>query len=206
MKIMLSLIERAYIYDLFSDIFMYKWKEEDYTQLITKLRDLGKDYPYSKDILEKLLIVKRRDVLIEYSTLFLSGIGSRPLVPIESKRFFSLLGEKIAIAKLNDLLSFYRSWGLRLKVGDFFQPEVDHISTVLGFMSFLIYKEHEYELRGKEPFRSVSDQKNFFASHILSWIPDWINDVVNDNRADIYKVVCKELDKWIKEDKDFLGV
>ncbi len=73
-------------------------------------------------------------------------------------------------------------------------------------MSFLILKEHEYELQGKEPIRSISDQKNFFVNHILDWIPDWINDVTNDDRADIFRVVCKELNSWIEEERSFLGV
>lgn len=199
-------MERAYFYDLFSDIFIYKWNETDYKQLITKIRDLGKGYPYSRELMEKLSTVERKDVLIEYSTLFLSGIGTRPLVPIESKRIFSIMGEKIAMIKLNDVVSFYKSWGLKPKVGDLFQPEADHISTILGFMSFLIFKEYEYKSQGKESLRSISDQKIFFTNHILSWIPDWINDVLNDSRSNIFKVVCKELDNWIKEDKDFLGV
>jgi hypothetical protein len=48
------------------------------------------------------------------------------------------------------------------------------------------------------------DQRNFFTTHVYGWIPDWVNDVVHDPRADIYKVVCEELGKWLELERRYL--
>jgi len=87
-----------------------------------------------------------------------------------------------------------------------FTPEPDHISTILAFMSLLIKEEIDLKRKGEggDLFKNKSDQKNFFTTHVYSWIPDWANDVISDKRSDIYRVVCEELRKWIENEREYL--
>jgi len=197
---MRELSNRAFIYDVFSDIFYYKLDDESYKEMIEKIK-IAKDVfdPFS-EVFNVLNLRPKKDYLIEYTTLFLTGLGIKPLVPVESKRLYALMGEKIAMFKLNDIIRFYKSYKLRPKIGDFFQLEVDHVSSIMAFMSYLVSKE------GEEGQRVIIDEKNFFISHIYGWIPDWANDVIADERSEIFKPICKALNEWIYIEKDNLGV
>ncbi|BFH72264.1 molecular chaperone TorD family protein [Sulfurisphaera javensis] len=210
---MSSLLEiasmRFLVYDSFSQLFLYNYYDEDYSQLIKKLgklKDIGEinsivDF---QSIWEKLTSSKKSDYLIEYSTLFLTGLGVKPLTPVESKRFFSLMGEKVAKFRKDDILRFYRSRGLKLNYLGQFIFEEDHISTIFAFMAYLINEELKLRQERKDVYKNLMDQKNFFLTHIYGWIPDWINDVISDKRSDIFKVVCKELRKWIDFENNYL--
>ncbi|WP_338598252.1 molecular chaperone TorD family protein [Sulfolobus tengchongensis] len=201
-------------YDLFADLFLYKFYEEEYKQLQEKLdlidREIGKQLEEIgirvKEIRKVFSDLERKNYLIEYSTLFIAGVGVKSLIPVESKRLFNLMGEKIATFKYNDVIRFYKSRNLVMRFTSQFNPEPDHISSLLAFMSVLIEEEYEYRNQGKDPFRIIQDEKNFATTHIFSWIPDWINDVIRDPRSKIYKVVCSELDHWLKFEKKYLGV
>ncbi|MEM3359033.1 MAG: molecular chaperone TorD family protein [Zestosphaera sp.] len=200
-------------YDLFSDLFLYKFSSEDFNDLLKKLslideklgefiEETGVNVREVRRVIENS---KRSDYLIEYSSLFIAGVGVKPLIPVESKRLFSLMGEKVATFKYNDVIRFYRSRHLVPKLISQFPPEPDHISSLLAFMSLLIEEEFKLRSSGKDAFKTVQDQKNFAVTHLFSWIPDWINDVINDPRSSIYKVVCSELSNWLKFERDFLG-
>lgn len=200
-------------YDMFSDLFLYKFDVNEYQQLLEKIRTLeeklgkymeetGVEITEIRKVLEEN---KRSDYLIEYSSLFIAGVGVKPLIPVESKRLFSLMGERVATFKYNDVVRFYSSRGLVPKLGSQFSPEPDHISSLFAFMSLLVEEEFHNRSTGKDAFKVVQDQKNFATSHLFSWIPDWINDVVHDPRSRIYKVVCSQLGNWLKFEKDFLG-
>ena len=210
---MSSLLEvsslRYLSYDLFSNLFLYNYYDEDYDQLLKKLekvKDLEdvNSIVNFKSIWEKLTSVKKSDYLIEYSTLFLTGIGIKPLTPVESKRLFSLMGEKVAQFRKNDILHFYSSRGLRLNYLGQFRFEEDHISTIFAFMSYLVKEEMMLRKERRDTYKNTMDQKNFFITHIQSWIPDWANDVITDNRSDVFKVICKELRKWIDFENGYL--
>jgi len=210
---MSSLLEvsslRYLSYDLFSNLFLYNYYEEDYDQLLKKLgkvKDLEdvNSIVNFKSIWDKLTSVKKSDYLIEYSTLFLTGIGIKPLTPVESKRLFSLMGEKVAQFRKNDILHFYSSRGLRLNYLGQFRFEEDHISTIFAFMSYLVKEEMMLRKERRDTYKNTMDQKNFFITHIQSWIPDWANDVIMDNRSDVFKVICKELRKWIDFENGYL--
>ncbi|QKR00591.1 molecular chaperone TorD family protein [Metallosphaera tengchongensis] len=200
-------------YDMFSELFLYKFHEEEYNELLNKLKFL--DENLSKYMEETGVNVgeirrafheaKRSDYLIEYSTLFLTGMGVKPLTPVESKRMFSLMGEKVATFKYTDVVRFLKSRGIVPKMSSQFSPELDHISSLLAFMSILIEEEFNLRSSKQDAFKSVQDQKNFATTHLFSWVPDWANDVVSDPRSNLYKVVCRELDNWLKFEKDFLG-
>ncbi len=200
-----TLSSRALVYDFFSDLFVYKWDDEEYESFMQRVKEM-RDFPPLRELSEKLLSTPRRDLLVEYSSLFMANVGERLLNPAESKRLFSILGEKVALMKLRDLLSFYNDWGLSPIPTGFFQPEPDHVSSILAFMSFLIMKEEETKSQGREPVRSKSDQRTFFFNHILSWVPEWCRDVMKDKRADVFSVACRELVNWIEEERKVLGV
>jgi len=210
---MSSLLEvsslRYLSYDLFSNLFLYNYYEEDYDPLLKKmekvkdLEDVNSIVNF-KSIWDKLTSVKKSDYLIEYSTLFLTGIGIKPLTPVESKRLFSAMGEKVAQFRKNDILHFYSSRGLRLNYLGQFRFEEDHISTIFAFMSYLVKEEMMLRKERRDTYKNVMDQKNFFTTHIQSWIPDWANDVIMDNRSDVFKVICKELRKWIDFENGYL--
>lgn len=212
---MSSLLEIASLrylsYDLFSHLFLYNYYDEDYNQLLEKLekvKDLEdvNSIVNFKSIWEKLTSVKKKDYLIEYTTLFLTGTGIKPLTPVESKRFFALSGDTVAQFRKNDILRFYKSRGLTLNYLGQFRFEEDHISTIFAFMTYLIKEEIKLREERKDTYRNIMDQRNFFITHIKGWIPDWANDVITDKRSDIFKVVCKELLKWIEfEDSYLLG-
>ncbi|MUN29834.1 dehydrogenase [Sulfolobus metallicus DSM 6482 = JCM 9184] len=207
MRKMMSLIDRSLLYEFYSDLFIYKWDEEEYSSFVQRVKDVDSTYTNLRPLTSKILNASRKDLLVEYSSLFLTGTGSRPLTPVESKRIFSIMGEKIALSKYKDLLSFYDSWGLKPKsVGNFFQPEADHISSILAFMAFLISKENETTAEGRKPLRSMSDQKLFFFNHVLSWIPSWANDVIKDKRSNLFGVACSSLNQWIEQEKIRLGL
>ncbi|TRM79146.1 dehydrogenase, partial [Sulfolobus sp. D5] len=202
-------ILRFHIYDLFSEIFLYKIDDRQYQQMIDKINkaeeklgDLVKEIAKVdlSEIRQKFFEKKKSDYLVEYSTLFLTGLGYKPLTPVESKRFFVISGEKIALFKYQDITRFYGSRRLLIKFGDNFVHEPDHISTILAFMSYLVKEEYEIRKENRDLFKILSDEYNFMTTHIISWIPDWANDVINDNRADIFKVVCKNLNNWIEYD------
>ncbi|EHP70530.1 putative component of anaerobic dehydrogenase [Metallosphaera yellowstonensis MK1] len=200
-------------YDIFADLFLYKFKEEEYNELLGKLslvqEKLGKYLMETgvdvSEILRAFKEAKRSDYLIEYSTLFMTGLGVKPLIPVESKRIFSLMGEKVALFKYNDVVRFMKSRGLVPKIVTQFSVEIDHVSSILGFMAYLVEEEFNLRVNGRDAYKTVQDQKNFAITHIFSWIPDWASDVVNDQRARIFKVVCTQLQEWLKFDRDFLG-
>ncbi|MEJ2776286.1 molecular chaperone TorD family protein [Sulfolobaceae archaeon RB850M] len=201
---------RFLMYDLFSTLFFYNYYDEDYERMIKKLDKLAEteiDAVNVKRIRDKIKSSKKSDLLIEYTTLFMTGIGIKPLIPVESKRFFSLMGERVAQFRYNDILRFYKSRNVKINymLGEF-TPEPDHISTILAFMSLLIKEEIDLKRKGEggDLFKNKSDQKNFFTTHVYSWIPDWANDVISDKRSDIYRVVCEELRKWIENEREYL--
>ncbi|BCU70914.1 TorD/DmsD family molecular chaperone [Stygiolobus caldivivus] len=201
---------RFLLYDLFSTLFYYNFHEEDYTKMrekLEKVSSLGidKDAVDVGRIKDVVLNSAKSELLIEYSTLFLTGLGVKPLTPVESKRFFSLMGEKVASFRYNDILRFLRSRNVRLNymLGEF-QPEPDNIVTILAFMSVLIKEEITILQKGGDIYKNRADQRNFFTTHIYSWIPDWANDVINDKRANIYRVVCEELRKWLEVEREYL--
>lgn len=199
---------RFAIYDLFSTLFLYNFYDEDYNAMLMKLDELSNvenEVIDIKRIREAVRSVKKSDLLIEYTTLFLTGIGFKPLVPVESKRLYSIMGERIAMGKYKDLLWFYRKNGIEVNyaMGQFV-PEPDHIAAILAFMGYLIRKETKARKEGKLDWQLVEDQKNFFVSHVYSWIPDWANDVINDSRANVYKVVCEELKKWLDAERELI--
>ncbi|BDC17272.1 molecular chaperone TorD family protein [Acidianus sp. HS-5] len=197
---MKELSNRAFIYDIFSDIFYYKLDDDSYKEMLEKIKVAKEVFEPLSEVFELLNTKQKKDYLIEYTTLFLTGIGVKPLTPVESKRLYTLMGEKVALFKLNDIIKFYKAYKLRPKMGDFFQPEADHISSIMAFMSFLISKEDEGDQR------AIMDERNFFISHVYGWIPDWANDVIVDDRSEIFKSVCKALNEWINVEKDRLGV
>ena len=212
MSSLLELSSLRYLaYELFSHLFLYNYYDDDYSLLLKKLekvKDLEdvNSIVNFRSIWEKLTSVRKTDYLIEYSTLFLTGIGIKPLTPVESKRLFSLMGEKVAQFRRNDILRFYSSRGLSLNYLTQFRFEEDHISTIFAFMAYLIKEEITLRKERRDTYRNIMDQKNFFITHIKGWIPDWANDVISDKRSDIFKVVCKELIKWIEfEDNYLLG-
>ncbi|QIW24750.1 dehydrogenase [Sulfolobus sp. S-194] len=210
---MSSLLEissmRFLIYDTFSHLFLYNYYEEDYTQLMKKLEKIKDIQEINsvvnfKTIWEKLSDSKRSDYLIEYTTLFLTGLGVKPLTPVESKRFFSLMGERVAKFRKDDIMRFYSSRRLKLNYMNQFVFEEDHISNILAFMAYLIKEEIALRQERRDVYKNLMDQKNFFITHIQGWIPDWINDVINDPRSDIFKIVCRELKKWIDFENSYL--
>lgn len=192
---------RFAVYDLFSSLFVYNFYDEDYNALLKKLDDVSQvetDAVDLKAIRDAVKSVPKGELLIEYTTLFMTGTGFKPLVPVESKRLYSILGENAAWKNYNDVLRFYRRRGIEVNymLGQF-TPEPDHIASELAFMAYLIREEIKARKEGKLDWQLVEDQKNFFISHIYSWVPDWANDVVNDPRSNVYKVVCRELRKWL---------
>ena len=97
---------RFYIYDLFSEFFLYKIEDNEYNQMIEKINKIDDNFREilrqisNVDMLEirkKFESIEKKDYLIEYSTLFLAGFGNKPLTPVESKQIFVNLGEKIAL-------------------------------------------------------------------------------------------------------------
>lgn len=199
MTMMKEINNRSFIYDVFSDIFYYKLDDNGYKEMLEKISIAKEVFEPMSEVLEILNSRSKKDYLIEYTTLFLTGLGIKPLIPVESKRLYALIGEKIALFKLNDIIKFYRAYKLKPKIVDFFQPEVDHISSIMAFLSFLASKEDEDK-------RIVLDERNFFISHVYSWIPDWANDVIADERSEIFKPICKALNEWISIEKEYLGV
>lgn len=206
---------RHALYDLFADLFLYKFGEDEYKQLLEKIdvvdRELGKQLEEIMgirvtEIKRVFSETKRSDYLLEYSTLFLSGFGVKPLLPVESKRLFQLMGEKVATFKYTDVIRFYKSKGIVMKFSSQFNPEPDHVSSIFAFMSLLIEEEYEHRSEGRDPFKIVQDEKNFALTHIFSWIPDWINDVINNPRSNIYKIICSELTKFLQFERKYLGV
>ena len=173
--------------------------DENFGQLVMNIANVN-----ISEIREKFNQIKKKDYLIEYPTLFLAGLGNKPLVPVESKRLFVKLGEKIAMYKYSDIIRFYNSRRIVPKLGNNFVHEPDHISTILAFMCLLIKEEYELRKNNKNPFNIISDQINFATTHIVSWIPEWANDVINDDRSDIFKVVCKNLASWIQYDYNIM--
>ncbi|ACP36626.1 conserved hypothetical protein [Sulfolobus islandicus Y.G.57.14] len=215
MSVSVLLNVRHALYDLFADLFLYKFVEDEYKQLLEKIdvvdRELGKQLEEVMgirvtEIKRVFSETKRSDYLLEYSTLFLSGFGVKPLLPVESKRLFQLMGEKVATFKYTDVIRFYKSKGIVMKFSSQFNPEPDHVSSIFAFMSLLIEEEYEHRSEGRDPFKIVQDEKNFALTHIFSWIPDWINDVINDPRSNIYKIVCSELAKFLQFERKYLGV
>ncbi len=198
---------------MFSDLFLYKFDPEEYHQLMDKLKSIEERLgTYMEETGIKVGEIravfeqaKRSDYLTEYSSLFISGVGIKPLVPVESKRLFSLMGDRVATFKYNDVVRFYRSRNLVPKISSQFSPEPDHISSLLAFMSLLVEEEFDHRRKGLDAFKVVQDQKNFAITHLFSWIPDWINDVIHDPRSNIFKVVCSQLGDWLKFERDFLG-
>lgn len=210
---MSSLLEisslRFLAYDLFSHLFLYNYYDEDYNSLLDKLskvkdlEDVNSIVSF-RDIWEKFNSSKKSDYLVEYSTLFLTGLGVKPLSPVESKRLFSLMGEKVAQFRRNDILRFYSSRGLKLNYIGQFRFEEDHISTIFAFMAYLIKEEIMLRKERRDTYKNTMDQKNFFTTHIYGWIPDWANDVITDKRSDIFKIVCRELRKWLDFENSYL--
>ncbi|MCH4815728.1 MAG: molecular chaperone TorD family protein [Saccharolobus sp.] len=215
MSVSVLLNVRHALYDLFADLFLYKFGEDEYKQLLEKIdvvdRELGKQLEEIMgirvtEIKRVFSETKRSDYLLEYSTLFLSGFGVKPLLPVESKRLFQLMGEKVATFKYTDVIRFYKSKGIVMKFSSQFNPEPDHVSSIFAFMSLLIEEEYEHRSEGRDPFKIVQDEKNFALTHIFSWIPDWINDVINNPRSNIYKIICSELTKFLQFERKYLGV
>lgn len=205
---------RFYIYDLFSEIFLYKIEDNEYNQMIEKINKIDDNFREilrqisnvdTLEIRKKFENIEKKDYLIEYSTLFLTGLGNKPLTPVESKQIFVNLGEKIALFKYNDIIRFYQSRGIRIKLDRNFVHEIDHISTILTFMSFLVKEEYELRRSNKNPFKTISDEINFMTTHIMSWVPSWAHEVINDSRSNIFRVVCKNLVQWINYDYDNLS-
>ncbi|AWR96142.1 dehydrogenase [Acidianus sulfidivorans JP7] len=215
MSVSILLNIRHASYDLFADLFLYKFEEDEYKNLLEKIDLVDKELGNQMEEVMNLNVseikrvfneTKRSDYLIEYSTLFLTGFGIKPLVPVESKRVFQLLGgDKIAAFKYTDIIRFYKSRGIVMKFSSQFNPEPDHISSIFAFMSLLIEEEFKYRNEGKDVFKTTQDEKNFAISHIFSWIPDWINDVINDPRSKMYKVICSELSKFLNFERNYLG-
>lgn len=200
---------RFLVYDLFSSLLLYNFYDEDYKTMLNKLEKLSSleaDVIDIRRIRDKVKSITKSDLLIEYTTLFMTGTGVKPLTPVESKRVFSVMGESVAQFKYNDVLRFYRSRNVKIGYDlGVFTPEPDHAATILAFMAYLVKEEIELRSKGvKDLFRNKTDQKNFFTSHIDSWMPDWINDVINDPRSNVYKVVCEELRKWIDFEREYL--
>ncbi|EZQ02013.1 dehydrogenase [Candidatus Acidianus copahuensis] len=199
---------RYYIYDFFGDLFIYNYDENDYNLLLDKMEKLSQVKEFRElvninDIQEIFKKIERKDYLIEFSTLFLSGNSN--LIPIESKRLYSLQGEKVAIFKKNDIIRFYRSRKLALAMS-FFQPEADHIASIMAFMSYLVSEENKKRRSGLDPFSIITDERNFFTSHVYNWIPEWAKEVIADKRSFIYKLVCQRLLNFLQVEKDYLGV
>ncbi|BDB99327.1 TorD/DmsD family molecular chaperone [Saccharolobus caldissimus] len=205
---------RFYIYDLFSEIFLYKIEDNEYNQMIEKINKIDENFREilkqlsnvdTLEIRKKFESIEKKDYLIEYSTLFLAGFGNKPLTPVESKQIFVNLGEKIALFKYSDIVKFYRLRGIVTKLDRNFVHEIDHISTILAFMSFLVKEEYELRKLNKNPFKTISDEINFMTTHIMGWVPSWANNVINDSRSDIFRIVCKNLLQWINYDYNNLS-
>ncbi|AHC52122.1 component of anaerobic dehydrogenase [Sulfolobus acidocaldarius SUSAZ] len=201
-------ILRFLIYDTFSEIFLYKIEDKEFNDMLDKLNDVTEKVGgvlkeiANVDMFEirkKFKSKSKKDYLIEYTTLFLTGFGNKPLTPVESKRNYLLIGEGITTFRYNDIVRFYTTRGLVMKSRSFMH-EPDHISTILGFMSFLIREEINLSKDNGDISKIVMDQYNFMTTHIMSWVPEWINDVLSDGRSDIFRPVCANLGRWINYD------
>ncbi|EWG06718.1 MAG: hypothetical protein ASUL_07869 [Candidatus Aramenus sulfurataquae] len=200
---------RFYVYDTFSEIFFYKINDDEYKVMIDKVNKVsenlgqaikevsGVDFPR---IAKKFSEIKKKDYAIEYTTLFLTGLGLKPLMPVESRRTFAISGEKQALRQYLDITSFYERRGVVPKVAGSFIHEPDHITTILAFMALLAREEIEERKEGKDFMKTVKEESEFLNRHVVNWVIDWARDVMSDPRANLFKVVCEELAKWIEFD------
>lgn len=204
---------RHLVYDGLAEVFTYRVRDNDWNELLSKLEEYAKLDKDIKDqtgfsfneILEKLREAGKGKVAVEYSTLFDTGIGARPLNPVESIRLYSLVGESAATFKLRDLRRFYAKYGLNPNIHREFREAEDHISMVFAFMSHLCDLEYRIKQEKRAVDDVVRDQRNFMVSHIKSWIPELMDDVINDKRSEVFKVVGKNVKSWVKFDSLLLG-
>ncbi len=119
---------------------------------------------------------------VEYAHLFLLPEGVHPYESVYRGK------KKLLMDKpWEEVRNFYRRVGVK-KDKEELHPE-DHISTELGFMSFLSYLILESLGEDKDVTPLVELQVEFMENHLLQWVPQLKDNILENKHADIYKPV-----------------
>ena len=130
---------------------------------------------------------------VEYTHLFLLPEGVHPYESVYRGR------KKLLMDKpWEEVRKFYRRVGA-MKDKDELHPE-DHISTELGFMSFMSYLTMESLTENKDITALVNLQVEFIEEHLLKWVPQLKDNIVENKYSDIYKPVILLVNDFINTD------
>lgn len=130
---------------------------------------------------------------VEYAHLFLLPEGVHPYESVYRGR------KKLLMDKpWEEVRKFYRRVGA-MKDKEELHPE-DHISTELGFMSFMSYLTMESLTENKDITALVKLQVEFIEEHLLKWIPQLKDNIVENKYSDIYKPVILLVNDFINTD------
>jgi len=142
---------------------------------------------------EKLL----DDLAEEYASLFVVSGGIRPY---ESARLKGLLCQEPA----SDVEDFYRRCGLTIR--EDFRILPDHIGMELEFMSHLTAMESDAWKNGDE--RAATEwserQREFFESHISTWVFDFLNDLEQLSSHPFYREAGRLTKRFLELERDYL--
>lgn len=134
---------------------------------------------------------------VEYTHLFLLPEGVHPYESVYRGK------KKLLMDKpWEEVRKFYRRLGV-IKDKDELHPE-DHISTELGFMSFMSYLTLESLIEDKDIIVLVKLQVEFIENHLLKWVPQLKENIIENKYSDIYKPVILLVNDFINTDLEKL--
>ena len=168
---------RAQIYGLLSNLLS---KAPDKDELASLAQLAGDETPLGKAIVSLSRVAAKNEPTVvgeEFHDLFI-GVGRGELLPYASYYLTGFLHEK-PLAKLrNDMAAYGAS-----KSDDVSEPE-DHAASVLEIMAGLI------DGRFGRP-ATVEQQKEFYDTHIASWMNVFFQDLAGASSSVLYATVAE---------------
>ncbi len=141
--------------------------------------EADEDSPFQKDFKDVAAAFEKEEILelqAEYTRLFISGHPTTPCPPYESfYREGRLMG-----AVVYDIMRVYQEWGLQAELG-----LVDHISTELEFLNYLIsaIKLPELSRHAREALNQ------FYQEHISRWFGKFGEELYKRARLQPYRLL-----------------
>ncbi len=168
---------RAQLYGLLSNLLS---KAPDKDELASLAQLAGDETPLGKAIVSLSRVAAKSEPTIvdeEFHDLFI-GVGRGELLPYASYYLTGFLHEK-PLAKLrNDMAAYGAS-----KSDDVSESE-DHVASVLEIMAGLI------DGRFGKP-ASIDQQKEFYDTHIASWMSVFFQDLAGASSSVLYATVAE---------------
>lgn len=158
----------------------FAYPDADFLKVMETFRQEEGNLPYLKEIVSTFLNSPLMELQAEYTRLFITGYPTTPCPPYES--FFRegrMMGSVVY-----DIMRVYQEWGVQAELG-----LVDHLSTELEFLAYLLSATRIPELSGK----AQEAYSRFREEHLKKWIPSFRKALEENAEMSVYRQLGKML-------------